>query len=91
MIELASQGPYAEVQPGERVEVVHVVHLGLRQGTSRTLGTVVTRARQEGGSDSGHRRAPDERQFFDQLLLRKDDGELSWLTLDEFTTVRRLG
>ncbi len=80
----------AGLRPGQRVEIVHRMQVGSRATESRTVGTLVGRQPREGGIDSGYRRSWDEKQFFDHWYLRKDDGELTSLTLDEFTTVQRL-
>lgn len=64
------------------------MQVGSRATESRTVGTLVGRQPREGGIDSGYRRSWDERQWFDHWYLRKDDGELTSVTLDEFTTVQ---
>ncbi len=79
-----------EFRPGQRVEIVHCMQIGSRATESRTVGMLVGRQPLEGGIDSGYRRSWDEKQWFDHWYLRKDDGELTSLTLDEFTTVERL-
>ena len=83
-------GLSAELSPGQRVEVVHRIQLGTRATESRRVGMLVSKQPREAGIDSGYRRAWDEPQWFEIWLLRKDDGELTSVTLDEFTTVRRL-
>jgi hypothetical protein len=80
---------YETLQLGERVEVVHRVQLGSRATESRTTGTLIRQARSELGADGGQRRWWDEKQWCDQLLLRQDDGELTTVTLDEYTVLRR--
>ena len=79
-----------EFRPGQRIEIVHRMQVGSRATESRTVGTLVGRQPREGGIDSGYRRSWDEKQWFDHWYLRKDDGELTSVTLDEFTTVQRL-
>jgi hypothetical protein len=81
---------YQELNVGERVEVVHLVKIGDHRHESRTAGTIVRKGRMEGGVDSGVRRWWDEKQWFDHLLLRRDDGELTTVTVDEYTSLRRL-
>jgi hypothetical protein len=79
---------YAELQPGQRVTVVRRMQLGTRATESRSVGTLVAKQSRECGSDGGYRRAGDEKQWFNHLLLRKDDGELTLVALDEFTTLQ---
>jgi hypothetical protein len=78
---------FGQLQPGDRVEVEHRVTVGRRQWTARTAGTVVRTERARHGLH--HRRNFDDKVFSDVLVLRRDDGELNWVTLDEFTTLRR--
>jgi hypothetical protein len=81
---------YDALRPGDRVEIVHRVQLGSRATESHTAGTVVSKGQREGGVDSGYRRWSDERQWFQDLVLRKADGELTTVTIDEFTALQRL-
>ena len=54
----------------------------------QSVGTVV---RTERGRHGLHfRRNFDDKVFSDFILLRRDDGELTTIALDEFTTLRRL-
>jgi hypothetical protein len=85
------QSQDAELRPGQRVEIVHHMQVGSRATESRTVGTLIGRRPREGGIDSGYRRSWDEKQWFDHWYLRKDDGELTSVTLDQFTTVQQQG
>lgn len=79
---------YASLEPGDRVEIEHEVKVGFRQWTTRMEGTVVRRERRR---HSLHfQRNSDDRVFSDMLVLRRDDGELTTITLDEFTRLRKL-
>lgn len=79
---------FAQLQPGDRVELGHQVKVGLRTWTTTTLGTVV---RTERRRHSLHfNRNPDDKVFSDVVLLRRDDGELTTATLDEFTSLKRI-
>jgi hypothetical protein len=80
---------YAALAPGDRVEVFHQVKIGMREHATRTVGVVVGKDRRECGLDSGFRRNHDDKYWFDHLLLRKDDGELTSVTMDEYTQLRR--
>lgn len=79
---------FSELQPGDRVEVIHQVKVGFRQWQCRTEGTVVTKDRRRHSLHFD--RNPDDKVFSDILVLRKDDGELTTVALDEFTELKRL-
>ena len=73
---------------GDRIDVAHIVTIGPRTWTTQSVGTVV---RTERGRHGLHfRRNFDDKVFSDCILLRRDDGELTTVALDEFTTLRRL-
>lgn len=79
---------FAELRPGDRVELVHEVKVGLKRWTTATVGTVV---RTERRRHSLHfRRSGDDKVFSDLIVLQRDDGELTTVTLDEFSQLRRL-
>ena len=79
---------FATLQPGDRVEVTHEVRVGFRHWSTRTLGTVVSKDRRR---HSLHfRRNFDDKVFSDVLILRRDDGELTTVTLDEFSELRKV-
>lgn len=79
---------FAELRPGDRVELVHEVKVGLKRWTTTTVGTVV---RTERRRHSLHfRRSSDDKVFSDLIVLRRDDGELTTVTLDEYSQLRRL-
>ncbi|MBN1393926.1 MAG: hypothetical protein JW959_02760 [Pirellulales bacterium] len=78
---------FDELKIGDRVEVEHLVTVGQKSWTDKTCGTVVrTERRRHGLHDE---RSPDDKVFSDVILLELPDGELTTLTLDEFTTIRR--
>lgn len=79
---------FAGLEPGDRVEVKHQVKVGFREWNTVTQGTVVKAERRR---HSLHfRRNMDDKVFSDYLVLRRDDGELTTITLDEFTELRKL-
>ena len=79
---------FEALQPGDPIEVAHVVTIGPQTWTTTSIGTVV---RTERGRHGLHfQRNFDDKVFSDFILLRRDDGELTTLALDEFTTLRRL-
>jgi hypothetical protein len=90
MNELEMRQLYAELQPGDRVEVIHHIKVGFREHETRAIGTVVKKERRQSGIDSGFARNWDDKYWFDHLVLRKDDGELTSLTMDEYTRLKQL-
>jgi hypothetical protein len=77
---------FEQLQVGDRVEVRHEIKVGFRCWPSITLGTVVRKDRRR--HSLHYQRNFDDKVFSDLLVLRRDDGELTTLTLDEFTDLR---
>jgi hypothetical protein len=73
---------------GDRIEVVHEVKVGLQTWTTRTVGVVERIERRRHGLH--YRRNRDDKVFSDLVVLRRDDGELTTLTVDEFSQVNVL-
>lgn len=91
MIEEESQArsTYERLEPGDRVEVVHGVTVGSSASWSTTtVGTVMRRERRRHGLH--FRRNADDKVYSDVLILARDDGELTTITMDEFTRLRRV-
>ena len=79
---------FESLQPGDRVEVIHEVKVGFRSWESTTVGTVVRKQRRR---HSLHfKRNYDDKVYSDILVLRRDDGELTTVTLDEFSDLKKL-
>jgi hypothetical protein len=79
---------FESLQAGDRVEVIHDVKVGFRSWESTMVGTVVRKQRRR---HSLHfNRNYDDKVFSDILVLRRDDGELTTITLDEFSQLRKL-
>ncbi len=84
-----SRSLYEQLQPGDRVEVVHGVTVGsTAKWTTTTVGKVLRRERRRHGLH--FRRNPDDKVYSDVLILSRDDGELTTVTIDEFTRLKRL-
>ena len=84
--ELDMRRLYAELAPGDRVEVIHAIKVGMHRWKTTTTGTVVGKERRR---HSLHfNRSLDDKVFSDVLLLKHDDGELTTVTMDEFTELR---
>ena len=79
---------FDSLKPGERIEATHVIAIGPQTWTTKSVGTVVHAERGRHGLH--FRRNFDDKVFSDFILLRRDDGELTTVALDEFTTLRRL-
>lgn len=79
---------FAQLQPGDRVEVKHEVKVGFQTWTTTTVGTVVRTDRRRHALH--HQRNFDDRVYSDVIVLRRPDGELTTVTLDEFSDLRKL-
>ena len=79
---------FAKLEPGDRVEVTHEVRVGFRTWYTKTVGTIVGKDRRR---HSLHfNRNFDDKVYSDILILRRDDGELTTVTLDEFSELRKV-
>jgi hypothetical protein len=78
---------FDELKAGDRIEVEHTVTVGMKQWTTTTAGTVVRTERRRHGLHFN--RNTDDKVFSDVILLELPDGELTTLSLDEFTVIRR--
>lgn len=78
---------FLQIAPSDRVEILHNVKVGMKTWTTVTEGTVVQTERRRHGLH--HRRNVDDKVYSDMIVLRRDDGELTTITMDEFTRVRR--
>ncbi len=79
---------FSDLRPGDQVELTHEVKVGFRSWTATTAGEVVRTDRQRHGLH--HRRNRAEGAYSDIIVLRKDDGELTTVTLDEFSQLTRV-
>ena len=78
---------FDELKVGDRVEVEHLVTVGQKSWTAKTCGTVVRIERRRHGLH--FQRSYDDKVFSDVVLLELPDGELTAVTVDEFTMIRR--
>ena len=76
------------LQPGARVRVTQQIAARDYSWTDESTGTVVSYEQQPTGSWYAH--GKDDKLWLDRLTLRKPDGELTTLNLDEFTKVEIL-
>jgi hypothetical protein len=71
--------------PGARVSVIQQIPMRNRVWTSTIAGTVLDYEQKKTGSWYAHSR--DDKLWLDRLVLRKDDGEITTLNLDEYTRI----
>lgn len=80
-----SQGIGKQLVPGTRVRVVQQIATRSYSMNSEIRGTVVSFEQQQTGSWYAH--SKDDHLWLDRLTIRKDDGEITTLNLDEFSVV----
>jgi len=87
--EYQSRQLYEQLRPGDRVEVIHGVTVGSSaKWTTTTVGKVLRSERRRHGLH--FQRNPDDKVYSDVLILSRDDGELTTVTIDEYTRLRRV-
>jgi hypothetical protein len=86
--EPATRALFAQLVPGDKIEIVHEIKVGLKVWTTRTEGTVVGTERRRHGLH--FRRNTDDKVWSDVILLKRADGEETTVTVDEFTDLRRI-
>jgi ribosomal protein L34 len=79
---------FEELQPDELVELKHEVKVGFNRWTTTTIGRVVECRRRRHGLH--YRRNFDDKAYSDVIVLRREDGELTTVTLDEYSELRKL-
>ncbi|MBX7106989.1 MAG: hypothetical protein K1X57_23160 [Gemmataceae bacterium] len=77
---------FEQIQPGDRIELEHEVKVGFRAWRTKTVGVVLGKERRR--HSLHHQRNHDDKVFSDVILLQRDDGELTTVTLDEFSDLR---
>lgn len=79
---------FGSLKPGDRVRITQRVRVGKRQWHTTVEGTVEKISRQLTGLHTD--RARDDHVYVDALRLRLNGGEITTLTLDEFTDLEVL-
>lgn len=79
---------FDELKAGDHIEVEHRVSVGQNSWTAKTSGTVIRVERKRHGVH--FHRHHDDKVFSDVVLLEQPDGELTSVTLDEFTAIRHV-
>ena len=80
---VATLQTYERLKPGDLIELEHEVKVGFRSWSSSTRGRVVRIERRRHGLH--RRRNFDDKVFSDLIVLQRDSGELTTVTLDEFS------
>ena len=70
------------------MQLQHEVKVGFRTWETVTVGRVVETRRRRHGLH--HQRNFDDKAFSDVIVLRREDGELTTVTLDEFSVLTRV-
>jgi hypothetical protein len=79
---------FSSLKPGDQIELKHQVKVGFRNWETVTRGSVVRTDRRRHGL---HRqRNFDDKVFSDIIVLKRDSGELTTVTLDEFSELRKI-
>lgn len=79
---------YTELVEGDVIEVDHEIKVGLKVWNDVTRGTVVRTERRRHGLH--FQRNGDDKVYSDVIVLARDDGELTTVTVDEYTVLRRV-
>ena len=77
-----------EIEPGMRIRVTHQIPMGSNPLVSVVEGEVRRVGQQKTGSWYAH--SADKKFWLDRVELRKDDGEIVVLNLDNLTLVERV-
>ncbi|HZP23968.1 MAG TPA: hypothetical protein VFB04_11000 [Terriglobales bacterium] len=72
-----------QLVPGAKVKVIQQIAGRNYTWTSEIRGTVVDYEQQQTGSWYAH--SKDDKLWLDRLTLRKDDGEITTLNLDDYS------
>ena len=86
--ELESRALFAELNPGDQIELDHEVKVGPKIWQTTTTGEVVSTERRR--HSLHHDRNFDDKVWSDVIVLKREDGELTTVTMDEFSVLRRL-
>jgi hypothetical protein len=73
------------LRPGAKVKVTQQIAARHYSWTTPVRGTIVSYEQRTTGSWFAHSR--DDKLWLDRLVIRKDDGEISTLNLDDYSVV----
>jgi hypothetical protein len=74
-----------QLAPGTKVVVTQQIPARGRTWTNKVTGTVVSCDQKKTGSWYAH--SKDDRLWLDRLVIRKDDGEITTLILDDYSHI----
>ena len=77
-----------QLLPGAKVKITQQIAARDYAWTSDVIGTVLSFEQKQTGSWYAH--SKNEKLWLDRLLVRKDDGELTTLNLDDYSHVQVL-
>jgi protein-L-isoaspartate O-methyltransferase len=77
-----------KIEPGQRIRITQQVARRAGAWTAAVEGEVVSVEQKKTGSWYAH--AKHDRLWLDRVLLRKDDGELAYYNLDQYSHVEIL-
>jgi hypothetical protein len=77
-----------QYEPGMRVRVTQQIPFGQRTTTTTVEGVIQRFGQQKTGSWFAHAR--DDKLWLDRLELRKDDGEIVYVNLDQYSVVEAI-
>lgn len=80
---------FDECKPGQRVRIRQMIDRRDRDWQAEIVGTIEKVEMQKTGSWYAH--SKDDKLWLQRILLRKDDGELSMLNIDEHTRIEQAG
>ena len=79
---------FNELRAGDFVEVTHHITVGSQTWTAVVRGIVMIAERRRHGLH--YQRNQDDKVWSDVLVLKRDDGEATTITLDEYTRLKRI-
>ena len=85
--ELESRALFDALEPGDQIELDHEVKVGLQSWQTTTAGEVVSTERRR--HSLHYDRNFDDKVWSDVIVLKREDGELTTVTMDEFSVLRR--
>ena len=74
-----------QLKPGARVKVIQQIAGRYYAWPTEVVGTVVSYQQRPTGSWYAH--SKDDKLWLDRLTIRKDDGEITTLNLDDYSNV----
>ena len=78
-----------QLKPGVKVKVIQQIAARDYTLTSDVVGTVVEYSQRQTGSWYAH--SKNDKLWLDRLTLKKDDGEITTLNLDDYSNIQIIG